>query len=55
MYCPFFFTYMFLMNHASGVWGESLLIALVVLFHFDTGTGLQAYLAGTLAACLRPA
>ncbi|MFC7654883.1 sensor histidine kinase [Pseudoduganella danionis] len=49
---PFFFTYMFLMNHASGVWGESLLIALVLLFHFETALALQAYLAGTLAACL---
>jgi len=49
---PFFFTYMFLMNHASGVWGESLLIALVLLFHFETALAMQAYLAGTLAACL---
>lgn len=48
---PFFFTYMFLMNHASGVWGESLLIALVLLFHFETALAMQAYLAGTLAAC----
>lgn len=49
---PFFFTYMFLMNHASGVWGESLLIALVLLFHFETALALQAYLAGTLLACV---
>ncbi|MBA5686469.1 sensor histidine kinase [Rugamonas apoptosis] len=48
----FFFSYMFLMNHASGVWGESLLIALVVLFHFDTGLACRAYVAGTVAACL---
>ncbi|OFA04659.1 HAMP domain-containing sensor histidine kinase [Duganella sp. HH101] len=48
---PFFFTFMFLMNHASGVWGESLLIGLVVLFHFDTGLAITAYLAGTAAAC----
>ncbi|NVM75392.1 two-component system CAI-1 autoinducer sensor kinase/phosphatase CqsS [Duganella sp. SG902] len=48
---PFFFTLMFLMNHASGVWGESLLIGLVVLFHFDTGLALRAYLIGTLLAC----
>jgi two-component system CAI-1 autoinducer sensor kinase/phosphatase CqsS len=48
----FFFSYMFLMNHASGVWSESLLIALVVLFHFDTGLAARAYLAGTMAACL---
>jgi two-component system CAI-1 autoinducer sensor kinase/phosphatase CqsS len=49
---PFFFTFMFLMNHASGVWGESLLIGLVVLFHFDTGLALRAYLTGTTLACL---
>ncbi|NYE61407.1 two-component system CAI-1 autoinducer sensor kinase/phosphatase CqsS [Duganella sp. 1224] len=48
---PFFFTFMFLMNHASGVWGESLLIGLVVLFHFDTGLALSAYLIGTGLAC----
>ncbi|PHV08747.1 two-component sensor histidine kinase [Janthinobacterium sp. BJB412] len=48
---PFFFTFMFLMNHASGVWGESLLIGLVVLFHFDTGLACRAYLIGTALAC----
>ena len=49
---PFFFTYMFLMNHASGVWSESLLIGLVVLFHFDTGLACKAYVIGTVLACL---
>lgn len=48
---PFFFTFMFLMNQASGVWGESLLIGIVVLFHFDTGLALRAYLIGTALAC----
>jgi two-component system CAI-1 autoinducer sensor kinase/phosphatase CqsS len=48
---PFFFTFMFAMNHASGVWSESLLIGLVVLFHFDTGLALRAYLIGTALAC----
>lgn len=48
---PFFFTFMFLMNHASGVWSESLLIGLVVLFHFDTGLALRAYAIGTALAC----
>ncbi|MQA40048.1 sensor histidine kinase [Rugamonas aquatica] len=48
---PFFFTFMFLMNHASGVWSESLLIGLVVLFHFDTSLAITAYLVGTAAAC----
>ncbi len=33
---PFFFTFMFLMNHASSIWRQSLLIGLVVLFHFET-------------------
>ncbi|MES2159979.1 MAG: HAMP domain-containing sensor histidine kinase [Pseudomonadota bacterium] len=49
---PFFFTFMFLMNHGSGVWSESLLIGLVVLFHFDTSLAAKAYLIGTSAACL---
>ncbi|MBJ7309130.1 sensor histidine kinase [Rugamonas sp. CCM 8940] len=48
---PFFFTFMFLLNNASGVWGESLLIGLVVLFHFDTGLACRAYLIGTTLAC----
>jgi len=48
---PFFFTFMFAMNHGSGVWGESLLIGLVVLFHFDTGLALRAYAIGTVLAC----
>ncbi|MTV40276.1 sensor histidine kinase [Duganella radicis] len=48
---PFFFTFMFLMNRASGVWDESLLIGLVVLFHFDTGLALRAYAIGTGLAC----
>jgi two-component system CAI-1 autoinducer sensor kinase/phosphatase CqsS len=52
---PFFFTFMFLMNHASGVWSESLLIGLVVLFHFETSIALPAYLAGTLSACVAAA
>jgi two-component system CAI-1 autoinducer sensor kinase/phosphatase CqsS len=49
---PFFFTYMFLMNHASTLWMHSLLVALVVLFHFDTRIAVLAYLSGTLLACL---
>jgi two-component system CAI-1 autoinducer sensor kinase/phosphatase CqsS len=52
---PFFFSFMFLMNHASGVWGESLLIGLVVLFHFDTGLALRAYCIGTALACVAAA
>ncbi|OYO30495.1 sensor histidine kinase [Janthinobacterium sp. PC23-8] len=49
---PFFFTFMFVMNHASPIWSESLLIGLVVLFHFETGLACRAYLTGTIAACL---
>lgn len=49
---PFFFTFMFLMNHASSIWSESLLIGLVVLFHFETKLACSAYLIGTSAACL---
>ena len=49
---PFFFTYMFLMNHASPLWVHSLLVALIVLFHFDTRIAVLAYLSGTLLACL---
>lgn len=48
---PFFFTLMFLMNHASALWMHSLLVALVVLFHFDTRIAVLAYLSGTLLAC----
>lgn len=48
----FFFTFMFLMNHASGVWSETLLVGLVVLFHFDTRMAWCAYLIGTTLACL---
>nr|WP_226939206.1 HAMP domain-containing sensor histidine kinase [Janthinobacterium sp. FT14W] len=49
---PFFFTYMFLMNHASAMWTHSLLVALIVLFHFDARIAMLAYLSGTLLACL---
>nr|WP_229211483.1 MULTISPECIES: HAMP domain-containing sensor histidine kinase [unclassified Duganella] len=52
---PFFFTFMFLMNHGSGVWSESLLIGLVVLFHFDTSLAAKAYLIGTSVACVSAA
>ena len=47
---PFFFTYMFLMNHASALWMHSLLVALIVLFHFDTRIAVLAYLSGTLVS-----
>jgi two-component system, CAI-1 autoinducer sensor kinase/phosphatase CqsS len=47
---PFFFTFMFLMNDGSAVWGQSLLIGLILLFHFDTALAFLAYIAGTLLA-----
>jgi len=47
---PFFFTYMFLMNHGSAVWGESLLVALIVLFQFDGLWALASWTCGTLLA-----
>lgn len=49
---PFFFSYMFLMNHGSAVWGESLLLALILLFQFDSLWALLSCSAGALAACL---
>jgi two-component system CAI-1 autoinducer sensor kinase/phosphatase CqsS len=34
-YClPFLFTYMYLMNHGTAVWSQSLLVGLIILFHF---------------------
>ncbi len=49
---PFFFTFMFLMNDGSPVWSQSLLIALIILFHFDTGMAFLAYLTGSGIAYL---
>jgi two-component system CAI-1 autoinducer sensor kinase/phosphatase CqsS len=49
---PFFFTFMFLMNHASAVWTQSLLVALIILFHFDINIATLAYVSGTLLACV---
>jgi two-component system CAI-1 autoinducer sensor kinase/phosphatase CqsS len=49
---PFFFTFMCLMNHATPVWTESLLISLIVLFHFDMAIATLAYFIGTIAACV---
>lgn len=47
---PFFFTFMYLMNHGSAVWSQSLLVALIVLFHFHSLWALASYLTGTGAA-----
>lgn len=47
---PFFFTFMFLMNSGSAVWAQSLLIGLIILFHFDTTLAFLAYIIGTALA-----
>lgn len=49
---PFFFTFMFLMNHGSLVWTQTLLVGLVGLFHFDIAIACLAYVIGTAAACI---
>ncbi|TWI64552.1 two-component system CAI-1 autoinducer sensor kinase/phosphatase CqsS [Pseudoduganella lurida] len=49
---PFFGSYMFLMNDAAGAWVQLLIVMLVALFHFSSVLALQAYLAGTVLACL---
>jgi len=48
----FFFTFMFLMNHAAPVSAETLLVTLVAVFHFEMSLALTAYLIGTAAACI---
>jgi two-component system CAI-1 autoinducer sensor kinase/phosphatase CqsS len=48
---PFQFTFLYLMNHGSAVWGESLLIAVIVLFHFATLWALASFAVGVLLAC----
>jgi two-component system CAI-1 autoinducer sensor kinase/phosphatase CqsS len=47
---PFFFTFMFLMNLGSAVWSQSLLVALIVLFHFNALWAAASFTCGTLAA-----
>jgi two-component system CAI-1 autoinducer sensor kinase/phosphatase CqsS len=49
---PFFFTFMFLMNHGSALWSQSLLIALIVLFHFDLLWALASLAVGATLAGL---
>lgn len=49
---PFQFTFLFLMNHASLVWNQSYLIALIVLYHFPTVWATASWLLGTTLACL---
>jgi signal transduction histidine kinase len=47
---PLFFTFMFLMNEGSSAWAQSLLIAVIVLFHFEFKFALLSFVAGTLLA-----
>lgn len=49
---PFFGTYMFLMNAGTPAWTQCLLVMIVALFHFPTRLALQAYVVGTVLACL---
>jgi len=48
---PFFGTYMFIMNDASGAWAQWLTVAVVALFHLPTPLALRAYVTGTVLAC----
>jgi two-component system CAI-1 autoinducer sensor kinase/phosphatase CqsS len=49
---PFQFIFLYLMNHGSAVWGESLLIALIVLFHFSAYFAIASFTTGAVLACL---
>jgi len=48
---PFQFTFLYLMNHGSGVWAQSLLISLIVLFHFSFLWALASCATGAALAC----
>ncbi|QYF91956.1 HAMP domain-containing histidine kinase [Massilia sp. PAMC28688] len=48
---PFQFTFLYLMNAGSLVWAQSLLISLIVLFHFPFRCALFSLAAGVAAAC----
>ncbi|MES2129095.1 MAG: HAMP domain-containing sensor histidine kinase [Pseudomonadota bacterium] len=49
---PFQFCFLYLMNHGSAVWSESLLVAVIVLFHFEMGWAVCSYAIGMLSAAL---
>ena len=49
---PFFFTFMYLMNHGAPVWAQTVLIGVIVLFHFPLGWALCSCITGVSAACL---
>lgn len=48
---PFQFTFLYLMNHGSLVWAQSMLIALIVLFHFPLRSAALCCVIGVAAAC----
>lgn len=49
---PFFFTFMYLMNSGSLVWSQSLLIAVIALFHFEGRLTTSSFVIGTALAYL---
>ena len=51
-FAPFFFTFMYLMNSGSLVWSQSLLIAVIALFHFEGRLTTSSFVIGTALAYL---
>jgi len=51
-FAPFFFTFMYLMNSGSLVWSQSLLIAVIALFHFEGRLTISSFVTGTVLAYL---
>ena len=49
---PFFFTFMYLMNHGAPVWAQTMLIGVTVLFHFPACWALCSFAIGVGCACL---
>lgn len=49
---PFLFTYMYLMNAGSSAWSQSLLVALILLFHFPLQYALSSLAIGASMALL---
>lgn len=49
---PFFFTFMYLMNHGAPVWAQTVLIGVTVLFHFPARWAAASCVTGVAAACL---
>jgi two-component system CAI-1 autoinducer sensor kinase/phosphatase CqsS len=47
---PFLFCFMYLMNHGSPVWSQSMLVALILLYHFDIGWATVSLTLGSALA-----